>query len=89
MIAINITILVVAFYIDNGDSTYYGNIIRIETQEWSKSPIISIVNPSNNEKCPNQTEVITGTFYGINVRCNYINGTYRVGTCDKGEGLYT
>ena len=48
-----------------------------------------MMNPANNAKCPNETETITGTFSGINPRCNYIGGSYRVGACRKREGFYT
>ena len=48
-----------------------------------------MMNPANNAKCPNETETIAGTFSGINPRCNYIGGSYRVGTCRKREGFYT
>ncbi len=71
---INIAILVIGILLIIGQSNYFGILIRMETEDWNRSPIISIVNPSENGFCPNDTETITGTFSGINERCNYING---------------
>jgi hypothetical protein len=71
-----------------GDSIYYGNIIKIETDDWSRAPIIAIFNPPNNTKCPSDTDTIVGTFYGFNSRCNYINGSSSAGPCKNKQGLY-
>jgi hypothetical protein len=64
-------------------------LIRIETEEWNKGQVISIVSPPNNASCPADTDTITGTFSGINERCNYLGGGYRIGSCNKREGLST
>jgi len=89
VLSINIIVLVIGIYVNRGGSIYYGNLIRLETDDWGRAPIISMMNPANNAKCPNDTETITGTFSGINARCNYISGSYRVGACRRKEGLYT
>lgn len=89
MLSINIVVLVMGIYVNKAGSLYYGNLIKMETDNWGRAPIISMMNPANNAKCPNETETITGTFYGINARCNYIDGTYRIGLCRKREGLYS
>jgi len=85
---INIIVLVIGIYVNKGGSLYYGNLIRIETEDWNRAPIVSLMNPLNNAKCPNDTETITGTFLGVNPRCNYLDGSYRVGTCRRREGFY-
>ncbi len=89
VLSINIIVLVIGIYVNRGGSLYYGNLIRLETDDWGRAPIISMMNPANNAKCPIDTETITGTFAGINARCNYITGSYRVGACRRKEGFYT
>jgi len=87
--SINIIVLVIGIYVNRGGSIYYGSLIRLETDDWGRAPIISMMNPVNNGRCPNDTETITGIFSGINPRCNYIDGSYRVGTCRRKEGFYS
>ena len=87
--SINIIVLVIGIFVNKGGSIYYGNLIRMETDDWGRAPIISLMNPENNAKCPSDTEIITGTFSGINARCNYIDGSYRLGACRRRQGLYT
>ena len=87
--SINIIVLVIGIYVNKGGSIYYGNLIKIETDDWLRAPIVSIMSPANMMKCPNDTETIYGTFSGINPRCNYIGGSYRVGACRRKEGFYT
>ena len=89
VLSINIVVLVIGIFVNKGGSLYFGNIIRMETDDWGKAPIISLINPENNLKCPEDTDTITGTFSGINARCNYIGGSYRVGACRRKEGFYT
>jgi hypothetical protein len=89
VLSINIIVLVMGIYVNKGGSIYYGTLIKMETDNWGRSPIVSIINPLNNAKCPNETETITGTFSGINARCNYIDGSYRLGYCRRREGLYS
>jgi hypothetical protein len=89
VLSINIVVLVMGIYVNKAGSLYYGNLIKMETDNWGRAPIVSMINPPNNAKCPNETETITGTFSGINARCNYIDGTYRIGLCRKREGLYS
>ncbi len=89
VLSINVIVLVISIFVNNSGSVYYGNLIRIETDDWGKAPIISMMNPINNAKCPNETETITGTFSGINPRCNYIDGSYSLGACRRKQGLYS
>ena len=87
VLSINIVVLVIGIYVNKGGSLYYGNLIMTETDNWGRAPIISMMNPGNNAKCPNETETITGTFSGINARCNYIDGSYVIGLCGRRKGL--
>ena len=64
VISINIVILVIGIFVNKGGSIYYGNLIKIETDDWSRAPIISLLNPPNNAKCPVDTETIMGNFSG-------------------------
>ena len=85
--SINIIVLVIGIFVNRGGSSYYGGLIRIETQEWSKGPIVSMMSPLNNVRCPNETETITGTFSGIMPRCEYyFSNTYYIGACRRKEG---
>jgi hypothetical protein len=47
LIIMNIGILVIGVYLNMRGSPFYGGIINIETEEWSKSPILSIVSNSS------------------------------------------
>ncbi len=87
-ISINIVILVLGIFVNKAGSLYYGNILKVETQEWSKPPVISLIAPFQST-CPNGTSIVQGTFYGINPRCNYISGSYRIGRCRRKEGWST
>jgi hypothetical protein len=87
--SINIVVLIVGIYVKYGGSLYYGNLIRMETDDWGRAPIISMMNPASNAKCPNETETIFGTFSGIKPRCNYIDGSYTIGACRRKQGFYT
>lgn len=88
ILSINIVVLVLGIYVNKGGSLYYGGLIRIESDEWGKAPVYNLQVPVGT-KCPNDTQTVTGVFAGINPRCNYIGGSYRVGACRRKEGFYT
>jgi hypothetical protein len=58
----------------------------METSNWKKSPIVSLMSPDVNQKCPSDTETINGTFYGINQRCDKSDGRYFIGECSIKKG---
>jgi hypothetical protein len=83
VISINIVILVIGVYVNKGGSIYFGNLIQIETDDWNRAPITSLVNSPNSLNCPIETETITGTFFGTENRCNYIDGSFKLGNCRR------
>lgn len=89
VISINIVILIMGVMVNRGGSIYFGNLIKMETDDWNRSPIVSLVNPANNAQCPVDTDTITGTFSGTETRCNLIGGSYTIGACRRRQGLYT
>jgi hypothetical protein len=55
---INIALLVFGILLNMRGSPFYGTIIRIETDEWSKSPVVSISSKASSSVCPNSLETI-------------------------------
>ena len=70
--------------VNRSGSEFYAQIIRMETSNWKKAPIISLMTPDgSNQKCPSETETINGTFYGINQRCERSENDYFIGQCTR------
>jgi hypothetical protein len=87
--SINIVVLILGIYVNRSGSVYYGTILKVETLEWSKAPIVSLSAVPPSGMCASGSTVVHGNFSGIYPRCNYIGGGYRIGVCRRHEGLYT
>ena len=86
ILGFHVVILVMGLNVTKSGSEFYAQIIRMETSNWKKAPIMSIMSPANNQRCPSETETINGTFYGINERCDRSTGYYFVGKCTIVKG---
>jgi hypothetical protein len=85
MACFNVSFLVIGILMYNSDGEIYENVIKYETQEWSKYAIIDITY-SNNSSCPDDYNMVTAKFYGLKQICRR-GDIYKLGPCrseDKG-----
>ena len=87
-ITVNLAFLVIGILVGSGSTQQYGGVIRTESQEWNKHPIVDVIT-TNATTCPENHEQVTGIFFGTRNYCNYIVKGYTVGSCKRKQGLYT
>ena len=85
----NIAFLVVGIVLYLGSTSQYGEVIKQETNEWSRGPIVDITAVGSGQQCPSGFETVTGTFYGTQTYCDRYFGSYYLGSCTKKRGQGT
>lgn len=85
----NIAFLVIGIVLYRGSTSQFGEVIKQETTEWSRGPIVDITSVASGSACPANYETVTGTFYGTQTYCDRYFGSYYLGTCTKKRGQGT
>ena len=83
ILTINIAFLVIGIVLYMRKSTDYGLVIRDETAEWSKGPIVDIIDAPLNGTCPSSYELVPVSFPGTRTICRRYSGTFIVGQCRR------
>jgi len=55
LITVNLVFLVLGILVSSGSTQTYGVVLKTETQEWSKNPIIDVI-ATNSSTCPQEHE---------------------------------
>ncbi len=84
-VTLNLAVIVIGILVGRGTAQGYGEVVRIETEEWSKHPIVDVIN-TNATTCPADYELATGIFFGTQSMCNLASGGYIVGGCKSKSG---